>query len=107
MRVVAATLLLLASTGVGRGHDAPASVRQPLGWQYDYSCCSAVDCSQSQQSEISVTPQGYRVNLTGEVIPYTDTRIKRSKDEFYHRCTPGGKADAKRSLCLYVPDRQG
>lgn len=85
-------------------HDAIPTATAPLGWQYDYSCCSTLDCSQVQHGGVKVVKEGYQVAITGEVIPWSDKRIKRSKDEFYHRCTPGGKADAPRSLCLYVPD---
>ena len=63
-----------------------------------------MDCSQVQQSSIDATSEGYVIRRTGEVIAYGDKRIKRSKDEHYHRCTPGGNEDAKRSICLYVPD---
>jgi len=86
-------------------HDAIPSAAQPLGWTYDYSCCSTYDCKETKHGEITAIPEGYRIERTGEVIGYGDKRIKRSKDEFYHRCTPGGNPDAKKSICLYVPDR--
>jgi hypothetical protein len=90
---------------IGRAHEATDVAGQPLGWVYGYECCSGVDCSVSGDNAISEMPEGYRVELTGEIIPYGDKRIKRSRDEFFHRCTPGGIATAPRSICLYVPDR--
>ena len=60
---------------------------------------------QLASSEVEEGPVGYRIRLTGEIIPYSDARIKLSKDEFFHQCTPGGVIDAIRSICLYVPDR--
>lgn len=93
--------------GVSMAHDAIASKKQPMGWTYDYSCCSVNDCSEVDDKAVKVTEYGYQIVRTKEVIPYNDKRIKRSKDEFYHRCVPGGNVDAIRSLCLYVPDRAG
>ena len=86
-------------------HDAPPSRSQPLGWTYDYSCCSAFDCRPLASNAVAETPQGYVIKLTGEVIPYGDKRLKQSKDEFYHQCTIGGDPNAKHSICLYTPDR--
>jgi hypothetical protein len=97
---------LFAALGTGAwAHEATDVAGQPLGWVYGYECCSGVDCSVSGDKAISEIPEGYRIELTGEVIPYGDKRIKQSRDEFFHRCTPGGIATAPRSICLYVPDR--
>ena len=90
---------------IGRAHEATDVAGQPLGGTYGWECCSGMDCSVSGDGTISEMPEGYRVELTGEIIPYGDKRIKRSRDEFFHRCTPGGIATAPRSICLYVPDR--
>jgi hypothetical protein len=86
------------------GHEAPASVSMPLGWSYGIECCSNKDCARSKAGEITTTDKGFRVNSTGEIIPYNDRRIKRSRDEYYHRCAPAGDFTRDRSLCLYVPD---
>jgi len=88
-----------------QAHEAQDVNGQPLGWLYGYECCSGVDCSVSGDKAISEIPEGYRIEITGEVIPYGDKRIKQSRYEFFHRCTPGGVATAPRSICLYVPDR--
>lgn len=98
-------VMLVFWIGGAFAHDAQPSKTQPLGWTYDYSCCSAFDCREVGNLAVSTTPEGYVVKLTGEVIPYGDKRIKRSKDEFYHQCTIGGDPTAKHSICLYVPDR--
>lgn len=97
-------VILLLTLRPAAAHDAPPSKTQPLGWTYDYSCCSAFDCREVGNLAVSTTKEGYVVKLTGEVIPYGDHRIKRSKDEFFHQCTIGGDPNAKRSICLYVPD---
>lgn len=95
--------LFMAMTA--HAHDALPTASQPLGWTYGWDCCSSTDCSQSSSDDISETPAGYVVKRTGEVIGYSDKRLRRSKDEFFHRCAPKGDFDAPKSLCLYVPDR--
>lgn len=95
----ACILLWLTARNVAYGHEAP------MGWSYGAECCSSADCSQRPEGEISTVEGGYRVNTTGEIIPYSDYRIKRSRDEFYHRCAAGGDMSAKHSICLYVPDQ--
>lgn len=85
-------------------HQATPTASQPLGWAYGIECCSSKDCADMPAGEITSTPEGWRVASTGEVIPYGDHRIKRSRDERFHRCAIGGDFTRKRSLCLYVPD---
>ena len=85
---------------------APAHAHQaPTGWQYGPECCSSADCYQAPATDVHETPDGYFIESNGETIPYGDKRIKRSKDEFFHECKPGGIPTSKRSFCLYVPDR--
>ena len=95
----------LAGALVAILHGGAAAHQAPAGWNYGVECCSSLDCFQEAPGEIVETPLGYRVRSTGELIHYADGRIKRSRDEFFHRCSPGGDATAKRSICLYVPDR--
>jgi hypothetical protein len=80
-------------------HDAP------LGWAYGAECCSFIDCWQEKDGAILETPKGYRVIATGELISYGDTRVKSSRDQFFHRCTATASPRARRSICLYVPPR--
>lgn len=77
----------------------------PLGWTYGLECCSNKDCWQEKDAAIEELANGYRVVLTGEVIAYGDKRIKKSKDQYYHRCTLSGDPKAVRSLCLYTPNK--
>ncbi len=107
--LIMAFIMVAASAWLSEAeaHDAPPSRKQPTGWSYDFTCCSATDCSQARDGDILATPQGWRVAATGEVIPYDDSRIKHSKDEYFHRCVPGGNESAPRSLCVYVPEFAG
>lgn len=101
--IIAAVALVIYSEAA-YPHDAEPTAGQPLGWAYDYSCCSLADCREVKDSSVSEDSRGFTIVATGELIPYGDTRIKRSKDEFFHWCSVAGKPDS-RSLCLYVPDR--
>lgn len=86
-------------------HDALPTAAQPEGWTYGWECCNLRDCRRLEHHSIRETSAGYLVKATEELIPYGDKRVKRSRDEFFHQCTPAGDPKAKRSICLYVPDR--
>lgn len=86
-------------------HEALPSSTAPLGWSYGWECCHLKDCRRAASGEVVADKDGYRIASTGEIIPYNDKRIKRSRDEFYHRCSPGGNFDSPKSICLYVPDQ--
>lgn len=85
-------------------HDALPTAAQPLGWQYGWDCCSAMDCKQVSDAEIEETPDGYLVKASGTLIPYNSKKLRDSKDQFFHLCTRGGKPDGE-VLCLYRAPR--
>lgn len=91
--------LLVSSTA----HEAPS------GWTYDISCCSQMDCREIKDDDIEITPQGYVIKATGETVTYdgkspTGIKLKKSKDEHFHRCSSGYPgSDKGRTWCLYVP----
>jgi hypothetical protein len=91
-------LLALASAGMAGAHDAPT------GWSYPFSCCSGYDCREVKASAISERPSGYVIAGTGEMLPYSDSRIKDSPDGAYHWCSVAGKNDGK-TICLFVPPK--
>ena len=100
-------LLASCAAQTARAHDALPTAAQPNGWAYPYSCCSGVDCrevSSGPNGLIHETPSGYQVGSTGEVIPYSDTRLKDSPDGAVHWCSVAGKADGK-TICLFVPPK--
>ncbi len=79
-----------------RAHDAPS------GWSYPFSCCSGYDCRPVKASSISTISDGYLIQTSGEVVVYSDSRIKQSPDGEYHWCSNGGRDDG-RTICLFVP----
>lgn len=85
-------------------HNAPPTASQPLGWAYGWECCNLMDCREVPESAIEESPAGYVIKATGEVIPYSDKKVKQSKDERFHWCSKGGKPDTA-TICLYVPNR--
>ena len=96
--------------GPAKAHEALPTAAKPQGWNYPFACCSGYDCrevggSQSQSKvKIEETPQGYRISSTGEILAYSDGRLKDSPDGEFHLCTVAGKDDT-RAICLFVPPR--
>lgn len=93
------------------GHEALPTAAKPNGWSYPWACCSGMDCREVGNSEtphaklrIFERPEGYVISSTGEVVGYTDTRVKDSPDGEFHLCTVGG-ADNSRVICLFRPPR--
>src|SRR5690606_27026285 len=87
---------LIAASGPGAAHQAPS------GWAYPYACCSNQDCREVPSTAISERPEGYVINETGEVVDYSDKRVRRSPDGMYHWCSIAG-SDRSRTICLFVP----
>jgi hypothetical protein len=87
-----------------RAHEALPTAAKPLGWSYPYSCCSGIDCRQVGNKAISERPEGYVINGTGEVVAYSDSRVKYSPDGVYHWCSVAGANDSK-TICLFVPPK--
>ena len=80
-----------------------ASAHQaPTGWAYPLNCCSNQDCREVNATAISTRTEGYVIDRTGEVIGYSDRRLKDSPDGHYHWCTVGG-TEAGATICLFVP----
>ncbi len=77
---------------------------KPLGWTYPTACCSGYDCRAVSSSRIGERPEGYVIKRTGEVLAYSDGRLRRSPDGEYHWCSVAG-ADDTRTVCLFVPPR--
>ena len=85
-------------------HDAKPTAAKPQGWSYPFSCCSGYDCREVSSKQISEKPEGYVIKGTGEVVAYSDARLKDSPDGEYHWCSVAG-ADDSRTICLFVPPR--
>lgn len=107
MGLVAATMVgasVLLTVSHARAHDALPSAAQPQGWSYPFSCCSGYDCREVADKAIGERPEGYVIKGTGEVITFTDTRIKNTPDGVFHWCSVAG-ADDGHTICLFVPPR--
>lgn len=101
-RGLSATLILSLATfalpAAASAHDAPS------GWTYPYACCSNKDCRQVPASLISERPEGYVIKTTGEVVAYSDRRVRTPPDGVYHWCSVAG-IDTSRTICLFVPPK--
>lgn len=96
LRAALGAIALAFTTPAAVAHDAPS------GWSYSRACCDNQDCHPIAPGEVEATPRGYRVPATGELIPFSDRRIKPSGDSSTHRCSYGGFPNAG-TICLYVP----
>ncbi len=93
-----ATTPLLFSGHRADAHDAPS------GWSYPFACCSGYDCRPVSASRIDESPKGYVIANTGEVVGYSDTRVRQSPDGDFHWCSVAG-ADDGNTICLFVPPK--
>jgi hypothetical protein len=100
----AAAILAAGTAGFASAHDAKPTAARPQGWSYPFSCCSGYDCREVSSKQISERPEGYVIQGTGEVVAYSDARLKNSPDGEYHWCSVAG-ADDSRTICLFVPPR--
>lgn len=107
---LAVVLIFLAWTWPALSHEATPTAAKPQGWNYPFSCCSGFDCREvgdsRSQSKIKIyeTDEGYRISSTGEILAYSDGRLKDSPDGEFHWCSVAG-ADDSRTICLFVPPR--
>lgn len=102
--LTAAYLILLACLAVGiwlalmlraEAHEAPT------GWRFEPECCGNGDCKPVGQGEIRVTPDGYLIPATGEVIPFQSHKVRSSPDGKPYRCSVQGKREGN-TYCIYI-----
>ena len=101
---IAAAVLAVGMSGPAAAHDAKPTATMPQGWSYPFACCSGYDCREVSSKAISEKPEGYVIKGTGEIVAYSDGRLKNSPDGEYHWCSVAG-ADDSRTICLFVPPR--
>jgi hypothetical protein len=113
MSLRTSTALFLAGTSVGLFVIATATLllsrearahEAPTGWSFDPLCCSNRDCGEVPADWISEGPAGVTVKPTGELLSYTDKRVKQSKDERTYWCRPPGDPNPK-TICIYLPPK--
>ncbi|TIP13220.1 hypothetical protein [Mesorhizobium sp.] len=104
MLIAAVAFIIFVMCGGARAHDATPTAAKPQGWSYPFSCCSGYDCREVPHDWITESPDGYHIVITGEVIPMSDTKIKRSPDGRFHWCSVAGANDGK-TICLFAPPR--
>lgn len=72
---------------------------------YPLKCCSNQDCWEAGDDEVTPTEGGWRIESSGEVVPYDDPRVKVTPPEGggrFHVCHLAADP-ANRALCLFVP----
>lgn len=105
--VVSGLFLSVVLAGKAWPHDAIPTASKPQGWSYPFACCSGYDCREvtsGPQGTVRERPEGYVIAKTGEVIAYSDGRLKESPDGAFHWCSVAGLDDT-RTICLFAPPR--
>jgi len=64
-----------------------------------------MDCKAVQSSAVRERPEGYVIQSTGEVVAYSDKRVRNSPDGEYHWCAHQAGLDAGHTICLFVPPK--
>lgn len=100
-RTLAAVLLALAMLCIG-AVIAPALSHE---W-YPVVCCSDEDCFEVGPADVTATAEGWRIESSGEIVPFDDRRVRQTPPEAgqtFHVCHLGADITA-RALCLFVPE---
>ncbi|MER9328890.1 hypothetical protein NKJ26_05620 [Mesorhizobium sp. M0152] len=103
LRPLFAACAIACLTAPALAHDAKPTAAKPQGWSYPFACCANYDCRELSQTSISQRPEGYVIKGTGEVVAYSDRRIKDSPDGEFHWCAHQAGLDAGKTICLFVP----
>ena len=82
-------------------HDAKPTAAKPQGWTYPFSCCSGYDCREVSSKQISEKPEGYVIKGTGEVVAYSDARLKDSPDGEFTGARWPARTIRARSACSF------
>lgn len=81
------------------------AVGSPDHW-YPISCCSRSDCIPIPSEAVRVSPEGWIIVKTGELIRWKDPRKKDTPPEgggMYHWCRHLTGPNKDQTICLYVP----
>ena len=62
------------------------------------------NCRPIKANQVRAGYDGYLILSSGEVVVYSDSRVKHSPDGDYHWCSNGGR-DNGRTICLFVPEQ--
>ena len=90
MRIVWLGLILMLGINGAPAHD----------W-YDFECCADKDCEET--TAVIEIRGGYFVVETREWFGPRDPKVRRSRDQDYHRCRMTDNEGLARTRCLYVP----
>ena len=103
-------------------HEAIPTAANPLGWRYDWECCSSIDCARVDKRNVTEGPEGVTIRLAkGDhpmllwdaqtTIPYSSRQLRVRKDGDFHVChdrqfiKPDGSKYEGKFLCVYLPPR--
>ncbi len=73
---------------------------------YSTWCCNDQDCAPAAPNSVQWTPEGWHVDVTEEVVPFDDHRIKYNPpgEPQIHICRVGNFSSIR---CIYLPQPEG
>lgn len=109
MRAAALTIAILAA-GPAWGHDDHDWMRSDgyrSGTTKEHCCSPNRDCLPIADSDLEMTPAGWRYKPTGEVVPEQDTFRSRDPQGRHWRCQGAiywrdGVSEPPRTRCLFI-----
>jgi hypothetical protein len=99
--VLVALLMLLRHAGYAEEAHMHGLKRADADWygSMQDGCCNDKDCRMTAFREVELRDGGWFIKTTGELIPFGNYRIKKSRDAAMHICLAQARA-----RCLYIPD---
>ncbi len=76
----------------------------PVHSWYDGACCNDRDCREID-GRVLEKKEGYYLENYDTLIPYSDKRVRQSKDFDFHACFFMERGVETGIRCLYVPGR--
>lgn len=90
--VATVAAVVVSLIGCAQAHD----------W-YPAECCEGLDCSPAKPGAVEFTPLGWKIVRSGELIRFSDPRLRVSPDRQFHRCLMNFWEPEGETRCLFVP----
>ena len=77
-------------------------------WGHEWwppQCCNGGDCRVIDQSDVTMTSEGFQFPGNPETVPYNSPKIRQTPPEgngVFGLCTQGGKTETP-VICVYIP----
>lgn len=97
------TALANNAAGLDGSKRRQAETFLPIHEWYPSACCMDIDCGPISARGVRKTPLGWHLLDTGEIIGFSDRRIRKSLDLEFHRCVYEFWLQNSPTRCLFIP----